>query len=208
MLGGGPEDEMFGRHERVPPKDPGTGPLQPLHLAAADNAPALRELLAAGTEDLERKALKGWTPLIFAARSGNLEAVNALLDAGADIHAVDHHGSTALHRAAFGGHRQVIRALVDAAAELEATDRYGRTALHVAADAGEIDSTRCLLKLGANTRARDGPLKDGQTPIEVARVAHNDAVATVLEAKEVRRLRLAGGATMLVRPEYVHCPFR
>ena len=59
-------------------------PRTPLTQAAASNdVAALRQLLADG-----HKADEGgdsWTALIWAARSGSIDAINVLLDAGADV---------------------------------------------------------------------------------------------------------------------------
>lgn len=64
--------------------------------------------------------LDGAQPLICAARNGNLELVQALLDAGADKEAVDKKGHTALAAAAMNGKAAVVKALADAGANKEA----------------------------------------------------------------------------------------
>jgi hypothetical protein len=59
-------------------------PTTPLTEAAARNdAAALRQLLDAGHKPDERG--DSWTPLIWAARSGSIDAMNVLLDAGANV---------------------------------------------------------------------------------------------------------------------------
>ena len=45
---------------------------------------------------------KGWTPLIVAAYNGQLESVRLLTSAGADIHAMNSEGETAVYRTACG----------------------------------------------------------------------------------------------------------
>lgn len=49
------------------------------------------------------KSNLGWTPLHLASYFGHKEAVELLLDHGADINAVNDFGDTALHKAAFVG---------------------------------------------------------------------------------------------------------
>ena len=112
--------DTYGRTVMPPKKDPGNGPLQPLHVAAtAGDVERLKKLLAESKAGIEELAKFGWTPLIFAARNGHAEAVKELILAGADVSTQDHHGSTALHRAAFHGSVRVIEPLIDAGASLE-----------------------------------------------------------------------------------------
>lgn len=66
----------------------------------------------AGKEQLNTKTKhRHLTPLHFAAISGNMEAGEALINAGADPNAQDIRGWTALHHAALSGHEAMIRFL-------------------------------------------------------------------------------------------------
>ncbi len=103
----------------------------------------MRVLLAAGA-DPELRSASGVTPLMVAAgltqtdsrmvaQDSLLEAVTMLtLDVGADIHAVDRGGQTAVHGAANVSGDALIRFLVDQGADPMAKDRRGRTPLDVA----------------------------------------------------------------------------
>ncbi|WP_186083136.1 ankyrin repeat domain-containing protein [Burkholderia gladioli] len=51
---------------------------------------------------VDARAPDGATPLIAAASLGNHHAVKALIEQGADVHAVDHHGYNALDEALYG----------------------------------------------------------------------------------------------------------
>ncbi len=71
----------------------------------------------------------GSTPLHFAAHRGFGEIVRALLEAGANVHALEGaSGTTPLHWAAEGGHPEIARSLVERGAELEALDGWYRLA--------------------------------------------------------------------------------
>ncbi len=144
--------------------------------AAASDASAkiLRALLAAGA-DLQRTTADGTTPLMVAAGLGRStytpreprggrslgaeQAVRILLDAGADINAVNEADFTALHGAAFRGLNEVITFLVEQGANIDARDFRGRTAYRMAEGSKQSfqfqswpETAALLADLGANTR--------------------------------------------------------
>ena len=163
-------------------------------MMAESNAEILKVLLAAGA-DLSRTSNDGTTPLMVAAglgrptfipgkprasRSPGAEAaVQVLLDAGADINAINEADFTALHGAAFRGLNEVIQILVDRGATINARDFRGRTPYRLAEGSKQSfqfqawpETAAFLKKLGANTalsipgtvqeRLRDVPAGDQQ----------------------------------------------
>ena len=67
-------------------------------------------------------------PLAYAAGQRNSEGcVRVLLDAGADVHGVDAHGSTPLHNAAAQGNLETVTLLLERGAKVDARDGKGLT---------------------------------------------------------------------------------
>ena len=67
------------------------------------------------------------------------DIVRGLLEAGADVTAVERGGWTALAAACAGGHHRVVQHLLDAGGDPNHADEFGRTLLHDAADEGNSD---------------------------------------------------------------------
>ena len=106
-----------------------------------------------------------------------LEAVQAAIESGASINAVNEYGLTALHGASFIGAESIIQFLVEKDARLDAKDQYGQTPLSVAshvitASIGDNFDVRprrfrpstvnLLLKLGATPLEKSGVQIRGQ----------------------------------------------
>ncbi len=97
--------------------------------------------------------------------------VEALLAAGADVHARDGEGCTPLHQFRFpwwtpkSDRAALAMALLRAGAEVNAANSQGATPLHQAAQAGDTAVVAALLARGADTRALDN---QGRTARECA----------------------------------------
>lgn len=74
----------------------------------------------------------GFTALMFAARSGDVESVRLLLDAGADVNAATAEDGNALVIASASGHEQAALLLLEHGANPNVADDNGVTALHFA----------------------------------------------------------------------------
>ena len=127
-----------------------------------------------------------------------VEALEALLRAGVDIHARDARGMTPLTQAALEGHREFVEVLLRAGADSDAPGQDGRTALIWAilrdARSRSRHIVRLLLDAGADPDARD---EQGGTALMYA-VAHpmKDSRAAKLVAELLR-----AGAEVNVRAE-------
>lgn len=95
------------------------------------------------------------TCLMWAVRSGSVELVTVLLNAGAPIDAKDLKGRTALTWAAECGRTDIVHVLLNNGAEFRASNELGPTALSWSAWRGHVDVVRVLLQFGADKNAQD-----------------------------------------------------
>lgn len=99
----------------------------------AQQAEAVRWLLARGVALNTPDAVMGWTALGWAASGNEAALVQALLAAGADTeHQADEHGRTPLMTAAQAGGDEAVTLLLAAAAQVAAQDGMGATAADLA----------------------------------------------------------------------------
>jgi ankyrin repeat protein len=117
----------------------------------------------------------GLTALVLAAREGDLESANLLLDAGADVNQVTEYGWTPLLTATNNRHYRLGSMLIDWGADVNIANKGGWTPLYLAtdnrnieggdypvpkADMDHLEYITALLDHGANPngRARDNTL--------------------------------------------------
>jgi ankyrin repeat protein len=91
----------------------------------------------------------GYTPLLFAARVGDLESAKLLVAKGADVNDTAPYGTSALVVAAHSGHRDVAQFLLEKGADPNAIFA-GYTALHAAILHKDDTLVAALLAKGAN----------------------------------------------------------
>jgi ankyrin repeat protein len=99
--------------------------------------------------------------LVWAAKSDRVEAIERLVELGADLDADPYRG-TPLTWAAARGRVEAIRRLVELGADVNGRGTFGGpdhgqgvTALHLAAQSGEAVAVEVLLELGADPTIRD-----------------------------------------------------
>ncbi len=172
----------------------------PLALAAKNgNAAIIEQLVAAGVDpnDPRQAVNAGETPLMHAARSGRVEAVRALAQAGADLDAQEGwNGQSALMWSAAEGHVPVVEILIAAGADVHARSNTGATPLLFAARKGSLGAVRTLLAAGADVNETR---PDGAAPLLAAVVnGHEDLVDLLLTAGADPNTE--GGSTRLTVP--------
>ena len=155
----------------------------------------------------------GFTPLLFAARSGDLASAELLLAAGADPNDTAPAGTSALVVAAHSGHGALAELLLDAGADANAAGA-GYTPLHAAILRGDTTLVETLLAHGADpnrrllrgTRyARQGKLFaldmawTGATPFFLAaKFGQGDVMRRLAESGADPHAGLDGGVTPLM----------
>ncbi len=122
----------------------------------------------------------GRTALYLAAGAGDLNLVELLLAADADVNAADKSGDTPLHEAVFRGYEQVARLLLARGADINAGNQAGVTPLHYAAGLGRRSLVELLLDKGAALNART---IGGLTPLSAAVRGRHLAVAALLRER-------------------------
>ena len=140
--------------------------------AVQDDNPDDSEVVVAG---LVGSGGGGLTALVFAARDGNLESANLLLEAGADVNQVTEYGWSPLLTATNNRHYKLAQSLIEWGADVNLTNKGKWTPLYLATDNRNIEGgdypvpkpdmdhlefIKILLDHGAdpNLRAKDNTL--------------------------------------------------
>ena len=143
--------------------------------ASQRHSGVVRELLAAGADVHARSRVRsvatassprtgaaegvsvidegGFTPLLFAARQGDLASARLLVAAGADVNDTPPSGTSALVVAAHSGHGELAAWLLAKGADPNAA-KAGYAPLHAAILRGDADLASALLARGADPDAR------------------------------------------------------
>jgi uncharacterized protein len=172
--------------------------------------------------DIYDRTLGGFTPLLFAARVGDLESARILLAAGADVNAATPEVGNALVVASASHHEELAIFLLEKGANPNAADEYGMTALHYAVQKGianlsSIEYTQALMPPPNQPKLVKALLAHGADPnarikkdytLSVAPYRHTSPVSIVgatpffLAAAagdpNIMRVLVAGGADPLL----------
>jgi ankyrin repeat protein len=120
----------------------------------------------------------------FAARQGELETVQALVDAGANLDAQDQEGVNALVLATLNGHLDVAALLLESGANPDIADDWGRTVLLTATDLNTMEAV--------SRRAPD--ISGDLSPVDIVKLAVAKGADPDVAVKKLLPRWLAQGA--------------
>lgn len=127
----------------------------------------LAELLLHPDLDLNSKdSSSGETALHLCSTNGHFEAVEMLIDHGADLHMKDDLGETALHSAAWNGSLMILKYLEKKGAIMNEKSGEGLTPLHIASLGNDVEVLQYLFD--SNPQNLNLKSDDGRTPLMCA----------------------------------------
>ena len=115
--------------------------------------------------DINRPLANSTTPLMYAAQTGDLDAVRSLLKRGADPALLNADGNGALWFACYSNNAACVAELIKAGAPLDTQNVNGATALIYCASSGRSPLVKLLLEAGANPQLQT---HDDFTALELA----------------------------------------
>jgi uncharacterized protein len=146
-----------------------------------NDADRVRALIAQGVNVSDPDA-NGDAPLVMAAYEGHTDIVRLLLEAGADVTAVDPGmKATALHAAAYAGRTDAAQLLIEYGIDIDKQGpKNGYTALHDAIWQNNIDTAKVLIEAGADLTLQS---HSGETPLQFARSKKRREIAEMIERR-------------------------
>ena len=149
-----------------------------MYAAWTDSADLVKTFVAKGAK-LEAGDSEGLTPLGIAAQNHKVKALDALLEAGADVSRPVGKGDyTPLMLAAIGGAADVAELLIKHGANVNAKNAGGVTPLMVVAANNAVKVGTLLLKSGADPAARSD---DGRTALTIAKSSNSGEMLKLLQ---------------------------
>ena len=151
--------------------------------AATGQTERVRELTKQDSALANAYSPDGFTPLGLAAFFGNAEAVNALLDAGAEVNMASRETMklTPLASALAVQRNDIARTLIEHGANVNVKGDNDVAPLHTAAARGNIESATLLLDHGADIGA---VTKDGKTAVSYAEERTHPEMVNVLQSRK------------------------
>ncbi len=143
-------------------------PLDIFEASALGKLDRISALLREGPSRVSAYSQDGFYPLGLAAFFGQLDAVRALIAAGADVHAVARNSFKVqpIHAAAASKNIAIVRAVLEAGADPNVPQQQGFVPLHEAGTSGNRELAELLVKHGADPHLANDA---GKTSIDLAR---------------------------------------
>ena len=148
-----------------------------LHAAAQNGSVSVISILIKAGSDKDSIGPLGRTPLFIAAESGNLDAVKELLELGANASIRDPNEWTPAHVAASNGHVSVLDALLSGKTAVTVND----AAIPLLIPAIVNQKQEVILWLLANGADPEAKSRNGETPMQIAKLVGNSEAVTVLD---------------------------
>ncbi|KAH7643738.1 uncharacterized protein LOC124494328 [Dermatophagoides farinae] len=119
-----------------------------LHCAVKHDQNEILAFLLDNVTDININAVnESWqTSLMMACINNNLENVDKLISAGADVNMKDKQGRTVAHWASFKGYHQILDRVLKAGVKADERDQDGKTALHLSAEYGFEKTLKTLIE--------------------------------------------------------------
>lgn len=120
----------------------------------------------------------GFTPLFLATQNNHLSTAKILIEAKADVNAVDKdRGASPIHLAASNSYLELMELLFENGAQPNVAESNGLTPMHMAVSEGLVSAVKVLLEHKADVHQKDG---DGRTPILHSVLANHPWVSALL----------------------------
>lgn len=123
--------------------------------------------------------IASYTGLQLAAHKGDVDEINRLIAAGADVDIRDQSQRTPAHIAAFASHDDALTALANGGADMNALENRVYDVLTIAAVADDPEMVSLAMELG-NAPDLITSVYDGTALIAAAHLGHHDVVARLI----------------------------
>ncbi|KAK6339219.1 hypothetical protein TWF718_008641 [Orbilia javanica] len=168
----------------------------PLMLAARNGHETVVEILLGTLHvNIDVRDVEGRTAMAHAVSEGHQRILELLIDAGADVNAVDNDAETTLRMAVLGSHLNIADFLVKNGADVNAINNAGEAAIHIAVEKGYQETIDLLIKNGANVNVKS---KAGSVALQVAAAnGYREIVGLLLRSRADVNAKGPEGVTAL-----------